>query len=128
MAPWVQLKQVANGFMPLVVTSVEVEKISNFHLKKVVKNLCQLGREGKIFINYFQSNLNNTLDNIEPELTQSNLVSLLVKRPIAVVRGEVNLELQGLPAVNQNWQVFRQRGLNTLIHLGWVKPFGAYFF
>jgi hypothetical protein len=33
---------------------------------------------------------------------------LLVGRPIALVRASINLELRGLPAVNQNWQIFRQ--------------------
>lgn len=85
------------------------DEIANLHLKKMVNKLCQLGKESQDFINHFESTLNNALENIELEqVTQSSLVSLLVGRPIAVVRASVDLELRGLPAVNQNWQIFRQ--------------------
>jgi len=87
---------------------MKLEEIPNPHLKKMVSKLCQLG-ENTDFINHFEDTLNNALENLELEqLAQSNVASLLVGRPIALVRASINLELRGLPAVNQNWQIFRQ--------------------
>ncbi|MBD2357421.1 hypothetical protein H6G41_22845 [Tolypothrix sp. FACHB-123] len=85
---------------------IKTENIQNTHLKKVVNTVMRLGKK---FLENFNSCLNNALNNINPEnFAQHQSVALLMGRPIAVVRASVNLELQGLPAINQDWNVFRQ--------------------
>lgn len=87
-------------------STIEVNKISNPHLQKVVKYLLA---EGKDFLLDFISAADNALENIEPEnFAQHQDIALLMGSPIALVRASVNLELQGLPAVHQGWNVFRQ--------------------
>lgn len=87
---------------------IKIPNISkiNIHLHKMVKTIMTLGRD---FVKNFNLCLNNALNNINPEnFAQNQSMALLMGRPIAVVRASVNLELQGLPAINQDWHVFRQ--------------------
>ncbi len=80
--------------------------IRNPHLKKMVFYLLN---QGATFLQDFISALDNALENIEPEnFAQHQDIALLMGRPIALVRASVNLELQGLPALHQGWNVFRQ--------------------
>ncbi|MEM8715572.1 MAG: hypothetical protein AAGE92_07305, partial [Cyanobacteria bacterium P01_G01_bin.4] len=84
----------------------EIPNIANPHLHKVVKTILTSGPE---FVENFNLCLNDALNNIDPEnFAQNQSLALLMGRPIAVVRAAVNLELQGLPAINQDWIVFRQ--------------------
>jgi hypothetical protein len=81
-------------------------KIPNPHLCKVVAKIIDLGQD---FLKNFLACLNNALENIDPEnFAQHESIALLMGRPIAVVRASVNLELQGLAAINQDWNVFRK--------------------
>ena len=99
----------APGNNPLATTTIdrqEIPDIANLHLYKMVKTIITLGRD---FVANFSLCLNNALDNIDPEnASQNQSLALLMGRPIALVRASVNLELQGLPAINQDWSVFRQ--------------------
>ncbi|MEO0534181.1 MAG: hypothetical protein AAF215_09970 [Cyanobacteria bacterium P01_A01_bin.123] len=89
-----------------IVEGQEIPDIANPHLHKVVKTIITSGPE---FVENFNLCLNNALNNIDPEnFAQNQSLALLMGRPIAVVRAAVNLELQGLPAINQDWIVFRQ--------------------
>ena len=84
----------------------EIPNISNIHLHKMVKTMITLGIN---FVRNFNRCLNNALNNIDPEnFAQNQSLALLMGRPIAVVRTSVNLELQGLAAINQDWHIFRQ--------------------
>ncbi|MGK7949838.1 MAG: hypothetical protein AB4368_13885 [Xenococcaceae cyanobacterium] len=90
---------------------IEIPDISkiNIHLHKMVKTIITLGKKLPEFTKNFNLCLNNALNNIDPEtFAQNQSLALLMGRPIAVVRASVNLELQGLPAINQDWHVFRQ--------------------
>ncbi len=85
---------------------IEPQQIPNLHLKKVVNTILTLGPE---FLDHFLVVLNNALENIDPEsFAQNQSLALLIGRPIAVVRASLNLEVQGLPAINQDWHIFRQ--------------------
>lgn len=87
-------------------TLMTVDSISNSHLKKVVNYLINQGQD---FLAAFLPTLDRTLENIEPEnFAQHQSLAFLVGRPIAVVRASLKFELQGLPAVNVGWNVFRQ--------------------
>ncbi|MBE9137938.1 hypothetical protein IQ254_12165 [Nodosilinea sp. LEGE 07088] len=89
-----------------VIEGQEIPNIANPHLHKMVKTIITSGRE---FVENFNLCLNDALNNIDPEnFAQNQSLALLMGRPIAVVRAAVNLELQGLPAINQDWIVFRQ--------------------
>lgn len=97
------------GETPLTTTTIEGQEIPNIanpHLHKMVRTIIMSGPE---FVENFNLCLNNALNHIDPEnFAQNQSLALLMGRPIAVVRAAVNLELQGLPAINQDWTVFRQ--------------------
>ncbi|EKU96513.1 hypothetical protein Lepto7375DRAFT_0518 [Leptolyngbya sp. PCC 7375] len=99
----------APGETPLATTTIggqDIPNIANPHLHKMVQTIITSGHE---FVENFNLCLNNALNNIDPEnFAQNQSLALLMGRPIAVVRAAVNLELQGLPAINQDWTVFRQ--------------------
>jgi hypothetical protein len=85
---------------------IDVEGIENPHLQKLVKYLLDMKES---FLEDFLSALDNAMENIEPEnFAQHQDIALLMGSPIALVRASVNLELRGLPAVHQGWNVFRQ--------------------
>lgn len=89
-----------------IIEGQEVPNIANPHLHNMVKTIITSGPE---FVENFNLCLNNALNHIDPEnFAQNQSLALLMGRPIAVVRAAVNLELQGLPAINQDWTVFRQ--------------------
>ncbi|WP_424095075.1 hypothetical protein [Moorena producens] len=101
-----------------------VDDIPNPYLKRVVnyivdppqpplirgESVSSLERgESVSFIDNFISALDSGLENIDPEnFAQHQGLALLMGRPIAVVRASLNLELQGFPSVNQDWNVFWQ--------------------
>ena len=99
---------------------VQVGDIANPYLQKIVHRLTvestdtdddsngvQTRKQG--FLNNFISVIDSTLESIHPEnATQHQDLALLMGRPVAVVRASLNLELQGLPAINQDWNEFRQ--------------------
>jgi hypothetical protein len=90
---------------PLDIEHIE-NSIRNLHLRKMVLYL--VNREDG-FLGDFLTALDNALENIEPEnFAQHQDIALLMGSPIAVVRASVDLELQGLPAIHQGWNVFRQ--------------------
>lgn len=86
-------------------TVITVDKIDD-HLQKVINYIIKQGAE---FLSDFISALDSGLENIDPENSAQNQgLALLMGRPIAVVRASLNLELEGLPAINQDWGVFWQ--------------------
>ena len=96
-----------------VTVSLEIPDITNIYLHKVIKTLMKREAFAKQtkngFLNNFNLCLNNALNNIDPEnFAQHQSFVLLMGRPIAVVRASINFELQGLPAINQDWNIFRQ--------------------
>jgi hypothetical protein len=85
---------------------IAVWQISNPHLHKLIKYLIQ---QGEGFLAQFLTTVDNALDNIDPEnASQHQAIALLMGRPIAVVRAKIDLELQGLPAIDRGWNIFRQ--------------------
>jgi hypothetical protein len=92
--------------------SRSVDQIVNPHLRSVVLKLLEEAKSENPggFLNAFLSGrLSKALENIEPAAQahhESN--ALLVGRPLAVVRATLDLQLKGLPANNQDWNVFRK--------------------
>jgi hypothetical protein len=73
--------------------------------------------EGKGFLDVFLTVVENALENIDPEYAGGHeALALLMGRPIAVARASLNLELQGYPAIDQDWNVFRQDMERALQH------------
>ncbi len=73
---------------------------TNPYLKQMVRYLRD---RGEAFFTDFLTTVNKALETIDPEgFAQNQAISLLVARPLALVRSQVNLELQGIPAVSQN--------------------------
>ena len=88
--------------------------LPNPHLHQVV---VYLKEQGSKFLDEFMTVVENALDNIDPEnAAQHESLALLMGRPIAVVRARLNLELQGLPAIDQDWNVFQQDMEYAFIH------------
>jgi hypothetical protein len=87
-----------------------INDIQDSHLQLLVKHIISSnnGNDGnETFLQDFITALDSGLENIDPEnFAQHQGLALLMGRPIAVVRASLNLELQGLPALNQDWDVF----------------------
>jgi hypothetical protein len=85
--------------------------IANAHLRRLVGYLLDQSPD---FLDHFLTALDSSLANIDPEnFAQHADLALLIGRPIALVRAMLNLELQGLPAVHQAWNNFRQDLVRT---------------
>lgn len=73
---------------------------TNPYLKQMVRYLRDQGEE---FMSDFLTTVNAALETIDPEgFAQNKAISLLVSRPLALVRSRINLDIQGIPAVSQN--------------------------
>jgi len=65
--------------------------------------------QGAGFLDAFLDVIENALDNIDPEYAGGHeALALLMGRPIAVARASLNLEVQGCPAIDEEWNVFQQ--------------------
>lgn len=83
-----------------------VKGIANPHLRKMVS---YLSKRRPAFLDKFIDVLDKALENIEPEnYTKHQSLALLMGQPLAVVRASLNLELKGQPAINEDWNCFRQ--------------------
>lgn len=92
-------------------TTHTIDSIANPYLKRVVKTLCGVDDKDTRdkFLKKFLQALRTAWENIEPEDTDGDpSLAMIMGQPIAVVRASLNLQLQGLPALNQDWSVFRQ--------------------
>ncbi|MCO6003553.1 hypothetical protein NE236_00990 [Actinoallomurus purpureus] len=79
-----------------------VTGIPNPYLRELAGRLRDLGPDA---LGEFVTRLDTDLAGIEPADYADGALTL---RPLAVVRAEVDLRLMGLPAVHQDWNVFRQ--------------------
>ncbi|MDJ0838377.1 MAG: hypothetical protein QNK37_17805 [Acidobacteriota bacterium] len=87
-----------------------IEEITNPHLKRAVVYIRDNIEhdEGGLYLDHLIGTLDDALDNIQPEGADSiRAGSLLIGRPLAVVRAVLDLQLHAPPAVNQDWNVFR---------------------
>jgi hypothetical protein len=83
--------------------------LPNPHLHRVISYLQEQETQGPGFLDTFLTVIENALDNIEPEYVGGHeALALLMGRPIAVARASLNLEVQGYPAIDEEWNVFRQ--------------------
>lgn len=97
-----------------------VEEIPNPHLKRVVcylnkqnnnqkDNQNNQNKQNDDFLEEFVQSISEACEQIEPATTNPNpSLTLMMGQPIAVVRATLNLQLQGLPAINQDWVVFKR--------------------
>ena len=83
--------------------------LPNPHLHKVVTHLKEQETTHPGFLDGFLTVVEDALENIDPEgAANHDALALLMGRPVAVARAMLNLEVQGRPAVDQDWNVFRQ--------------------
>ncbi len=83
-----------------------ISAIANAPLRQLLATVQSLGES---FLSGFILTMDNAAANIEPDSAEQHQgMALLVGRPVALVRTDLNLELQGLPAVHQGWNAFRQ--------------------
>jgi hypothetical protein len=79
-------------------------EVPNPHLGRLLVHL--LRHEN---LESFLNNIETHYGAIDPEnFAEHAALSLLIGRPLAVARAVMNLELQGLPAVNEDWNSFRR--------------------
>ncbi|XOF33788.1 MAG: hypothetical protein ACL93V_00355 [Candidatus Electrothrix sp. YB6] len=90
----------------------EPEQISDSCLRETVQRIKTTGtgdQGGDNGFSQFLRTINTALDRINPRnFSRYKGTALLIGRPVAVVRASLNLELQGLPVINQDWSVFRE--------------------
>jgi hypothetical protein len=83
-----------------------VNDIPNPHLNRVVSYLN--ATEDKFLADFVKS-LGQAWEQIDPDVGDRNpSLALIMGQPIAIVRASLNLQLQGLPAINQDWAVFKR--------------------
>lgn len=104
---------------PGVYPAVGVGQIANTHLRRMVHFLttdnvprsdaARVDRQRQFFT-WFVDALEDSLENIDPEdFAQHEAVTLLMGRPIALVRAAVELRVQGLPAEHQSFAALAAR-------------------
>ncbi|GAA4727158.1 hypothetical protein [Phytohabitans rumicis] len=82
------------------------ERIANPYLRGLVTDV--IG-QGAAFLDDFMNALDTALGHIEPESVDEHAtLAVLVGRPIAVVRAQLDLQLLGLPAIHQGWNQLRR--------------------
>ncbi len=82
--------------------------ISNPHLRRVAQFVGNALDQDPDFLLHFMGTVDDALRTIQPEKDMGiQGAALLLGRPVAVVRASLCLELQGLPAINQDWNAFR---------------------
>ncbi|MDB9421811.1 hypothetical protein PN467_15145 [Microcystis aeruginosa CS-563/04] len=85
-----------------------IEK-TNPYLKQMVSYLVKQVEQKEKFFTDFLTTINKSLETIDPEgFAQNKAISLLVARPLALVRSRINLAIQGIPAVSQNITSFSE--------------------
>jgi len=88
-------------------SATELDSIPNKYLKRVVSWLQNAGPKS---LSKFIDTLDNALEYIDPDsAAQHEAITLLMSRPVAVLRASISLEMRGLPALNQDWNIFRSR-------------------
>ncbi|WP_405110457.1 hypothetical protein OG559_30480 [Micromonospora sp. NBC_01405] len=84
----------------------DVGLIGNLRLRTVVERLRGLGASG---LADFLTGLDDALEAVGPaDPGQHQGRAMLIGRPVAVVRLALDLTASGLPAIHQDWNVFRQ--------------------
>lgn len=83
-----------------------IDEIDNPNLERVV---AYLNESNDPFLEEFMQSAMAAWDQIDPDMADSNpSQALIMGQPIAVVRASLNLQLQGQPAINQDWNIFKQ--------------------
>lgn len=102
-----------------------VDEIENQHLRKVVQHILNKPKSqtnnSETPTNYlddFLTAIESALESIAPEnFAQHQSLALMMGRPLAVVRAELDLHLRGLAAVHQGWYAF-ESDMYRVIGLG----------
>lgn len=112
---WIEKTDNAVAWQPApgATQAVFPDTISNPHLQKVVCHILEQNKtvesNGLFYLDHFLAALGSALENIDPaNFAQHESLALLMGRPIAVVRTSLKLELKGLPAIDHDWNRFRQ--------------------
>jgi len=80
------------------------EQFANAHLSRIVRSLIGRSPEAR---GALLDAIRDAIDLIHPAPDSSpSAISLIMSRPLAVVRASLDLQLRGLPAVSQDWGVF----------------------
>lgn len=80
-----------------------VDRIPNVYVRGILDALDQRADSGQAFFDFFQA-IDETLWTINPRGRFQDLdLSVFVGRPLAIVRAELSLKLNGLPYENQDW-------------------------
>ncbi len=89
-------------------TAFSIEEVENPYLRRTLNYIQTRQRSNPDFVKHFITVIDTSLANINPEnYAQHTDVALLMSRPVALVRASLSLELEGLPYINYDWNVFR---------------------
>jgi hypothetical protein len=82
----------------------DIGQAANSHLSKFVLALTQVHDQGKSFQNFLQA-IDETLWTVDPIGSRADQnLSVLIGRPLALVRAQLQFELEGQPVFNQSWR------------------------
>lgn len=77
--------------------------LPNPHLQAMIDGLLQQGLQGSGALEDLLDVIDSSLWRVDPFAPQQGNLSVLLGRPLAVVRADVSLALFGYPAYNQSW-------------------------
>jgi hypothetical protein len=84
---------------------MDLDHIPQEHLRNVVSKIVREKREDSI--QPFIDILEDALENVDPEGFRVHQdLTLMMSRPIAVVRAQLSIRLKGKAAINQSWPIF----------------------
>ena len=91
-------------WFPAPGASPDVPEMPNVHLDRFVKGLLALGADQPAFASFLQA-IDETLWTIEPGDGRDDLdLSVLIGRPLALVRMRLGVQLHGSPNSDQSWR------------------------
>lgn len=100
---------------PGINKSTPLAGLANPHLQNFAAHILAWGGQSQAGWDAFLGSINSALQDIDPKsFAQNPALSLLIGRPMAVVRASIGLEVKGLPAVDHSVPAFNYDLANQL--------------
>lgn len=91
---------------PGAANPVAAQDIENPYLRRLVTHVTSADDNGEAYMSQLLAAIDASLETIDPEsFAQHQGLALLMGRPVALVRAAISLEVQGLPARDNSWDV-----------------------
>lgn len=86
---------------------------ANPHLAAFALGIYHANSANTLYLQALLEAINETLGMVDPQSGDGEALSVLIGRPLALVRSSLALDLQGMPALDQSWYAFQTAMNNT---------------